>query len=65
MKAHPTDFPGSLPGRVSAQWPEGEPLAHGTFSLEVCAPRGRDPQLPHAQDEPDLVQAGEAGDAPR
>lgn len=33
-------------------------LAHGTMSAEVYAPRGHDPQQPHAQDEIYVVVAG-------
>lgn len=54
----------SLPGAPSTRWPEGEPYAlafeHGTMSLGVYAPRGRDPQTPHRRDEIYLVQAGRA-----
>lgn len=51
-----------LPGKVTAQWPDGErfarAFAHGTMSVEVYAPVGVDPQAPHAQDELYLVVAG-------
>jgi mannose-6-phosphate isomerase-like protein (cupin superfamily) len=53
-----------LPGKASPGWPDGEPftlaLAHGTMSVEIYAPRGTDPQTPHAQDELYIVQAGRA-----
>lgn len=44
-----------LPGKVSAQWPDGErfvaALSHGSMSVEIYAPCGVDPQTPHDQDE--------------
>jgi mannose-6-phosphate isomerase-like protein (cupin superfamily) len=53
-----------LPGKPSPGWPQGEPftvaLAHGTMSVEIFAPRGNDPQTPHAQDELYFVHAGSA-----
>ena len=33
-------------------------LEHGTMEVEVYAPRGRDPQLPHARDELYFVVTG-------
>ena len=55
MIASATDLLASLPGKVSAQWPDGKrfaaALAHGSMSVEVYAPRGTDPQTPHDQDE--------------
>src|SRR4051812_27139489 len=42
--------------------PEGqrfaEVLAHGTLAVEIYAPRGADPQLPHSRDEVYVVVAG-------
>lgn len=35
-----------------------EVLAHGTLSVEVYAPRGRDPQQPHTRDELYVVMSG-------
>jgi len=53
-----------LPGPRTPAWPKGEPfalaLAHGSMSVEIFAPRGSDPQTPHAQDELYLVHAGHA-----
>lgn len=44
-----------LPGAASAKWPQGErflqAFTHGSMKLELYAPRGTDPQTPHAQDE--------------
>jgi mannose-6-phosphate isomerase-like protein (cupin superfamily) len=41
---------------------EGEPFAvvfeHGTLSVEIFAPRGRDTQQPHARDEVYVVARG-------
>lgn len=54
----------SLPRQPTVKWPEGEPFAtameHGTMSLEVFAPRGKDHQLPHSQDELYIVVDGTA-----
>jgi mannose-6-phosphate isomerase-like protein (cupin superfamily) len=51
-----------LPGRVSAQWPQGErfvqALAHGSMSVELYAPTGTDPQSPHQLDELYFVISG-------
>ena len=33
-------------------------MAHGTMSVELYAPRGLDPQTPHAQDELYFIHAG-------
>ena len=41
-----------LPGRVSAQWPQGERF------VQALAPVGTDPQLPHQQDELYFVISG-------
>ncbi len=53
-----------LPGPVSTKWPQGErfaaALANGTMSVELYAPRGTDPQTPHAQDELYFVHSGTA-----
>lgn len=53
---HATDALSRLPG------PNGErfvPLfRHGTLIVEIYAPRGHDPQTPHAQDELYVVAAG-------
>lgn len=55
MKTSVQDLLGRLPGPVSARWPEGERyvagFAHGSMRTELYAPRGRDPQQPHEQDE--------------
>ena len=53
-----------LPGSVSNKWPQGErfaaALSHGSMSVELYAPRGNDPQTPHAQDELYFINAGRA-----
>ena len=53
-----------LPGPASAKWPDGERFmqayAHGSMKLELYAPRGSDPQTPHAQDELYVVMQGSA-----
>lgn len=62
MKALADDLLRRLPGPISAHWPEGESFvqafAHGSMSVELYAPRGVDPQMPHAQDELYFIHAG-------
>ena len=62
MKTSVADLLARLPGPASAKWPDGErfatAFAHGTMSVEVYAPRGTDPQTPHAQDELYFIHAG-------
>lgn len=61
-----------LPLPPTTKWPQGvwdiELMRHGTMSAEIFAPRGRDYQSPHAQDEIYVVIDGDAqlhtGDAP-
>ena len=52
----------SLPGPVTAKWPQGErfvrALAHGSMSVELYAPEGHDTQTPHEQDELYFVVSG-------
>ena len=54
----------TLPGSVSTQWPQGErfavALSNGSMSVELYAPRGDDPQTPHAQDELYFINCGSA-----
>lgn len=42
--------------------PEGKrfapTLSHGTLSVEIYAPRGTDPQLPHTRDEISVIVSG-------
>jgi mannose-6-phosphate isomerase-like protein (cupin superfamily) len=62
MKAELAELLSRLPGKVTPRWPEGErfvtAFAHGTMSVELYAPVGHDPQMPHAQDEVYIVQSG-------
>ena len=62
MKASVAELLARLPGPASATWPDGErfttAFAHGTMSVELYAPRGNDPQSPHAQDELYFIHAG-------
>jgi mannose-6-phosphate isomerase-like protein (cupin superfamily) len=62
MKARLPELLARLPGPITAQWPRGErftrALAHGSMSVELYAPLGTDPQMPHRQDELYFVQAG-------
>lgn len=64
MKASLKDLLARLPGAKTAVWPDGEPfveaLRHGSMSVEVFAPRGRDTQTPHSQDELYFVVSGTA-----
>jgi mannose-6-phosphate isomerase-like protein (cupin superfamily) len=45
-----------LPGPGGERF--AELLRHGSLSVEVYAPRGHDPQQPHAQDELYIVYGG-------
>ena len=52
----------ALPLPATASWPQGvwdkTVLAHGTMSVVVFAPRGRDYQTSHKQDELYIVMKG-------
>jgi len=62
MKLSMSELSARLPGPPSGAWPQGERFmrgfAHGTMSVELYAPRGHDPQTPHAQDELYFVMQG-------
>lgn len=64
MKAALQDVLTRLPGPRTQDWPQGEPFAealqHGSMLLEVFAPRGRDTQTPHSQDEIYIIVSGSA-----
>ena len=53
-----------IPGPKTRYWPQGEPfsdgMSHGSMSVELFAPRGRDLQQPHEQDELYVVMRGTA-----
>ena len=53
-----------LPGAPTDAYPAGAPfvtmMAGGSMSVEVFAPRDRDRQQPHAQDELYFIQRGTA-----
>ena len=55
---------GKIPGPTTRAWPDGEPFAdglqHGTMSVELFAPRDRDVQQPHEQDELYVIVGGQA-----
>ena len=64
MRLRPTDFLQHLPLPETERWPDGvrfvEAFAHAGVELELYAPRGSDPQGPHARDEIYIVIAGNA-----
>jgi len=64
MKLDPRQLFASLPGPVTAKWPEGErfveAFARQGLTLELYAPVGHDPQQPHAQDELYFIVSGTA-----
>ena len=45
-----------LPGQDGARF--AKVMGHGTMEVEVYAPRGRDPQMPHSRDELYFVVSG-------
>ena len=53
-----------IPGAPTAKWPQGDryatALAHGSMSVGLYMPVGRDPQTPHSQDEIYIVRSGSA-----
>lgn len=57
MKASLADALARLPGPAGERFVRV--MAHGSMSVEVYAPRGSDPQQPHAQDELYVVAAGQ------
>ena len=62
MKLSVADFLTQLPQPASDKYSEGVPFvkafAHGTMSIELFAPRRRDLQTPHEQDEIYVVVSG-------
>ncbi len=62
MKISFNDTLAKLPLPATEKWPEGvwdiEALKHGTMSLILFAPQGKDYQTPHCQDELYIVVAG-------
>jgi mannose-6-phosphate isomerase-like protein (cupin superfamily) len=62
LQASLADILKRIPGPKTADWPDGEPFSeamrHGTMSVEVFAPRGKDVQTPHDQDELYFVVSG-------
>jgi mannose-6-phosphate isomerase-like protein (cupin superfamily) len=64
MKASLDQLLKRIPGAKTDSWPLGEPfteaLRHGSMSVEVFAPRGKDSQEPHDQDELYFVVSGSA-----
>src|SRR5207237_8477439 len=62
MKATVAELLQRIPGPVTERWPGGERFAvafrHGSMMVEVYAPIGSDPQLPHIQDELYFVHSG-------
>lgn len=64
MKVSLAQILARIPGAPSKIWPEGDryatALAHGSMSVGLYAPVGRDPQTPHGQDEIYIVRSGSA-----
>jgi len=64
MKASWNDCISRIPGPATTEWPAGEPftevLRHGSMSVEIFAPRDKDHQTPHEQDELYLIKSGSA-----
>jgi mannose-6-phosphate isomerase-like protein (cupin superfamily) len=62
MRIPLSDALARLPLPASDRWPEGvwdaEALRHGTMSLIVFTPRGKDYQTAHSQDELYIVHKG-------
>jgi mannose-6-phosphate isomerase-like protein (cupin superfamily) len=62
MKASASELLLRLPGPPSRKWPDGErfiqAFAHGSLTVELYAPLGRDPQSPHDRDEVYFVISG-------
>ncbi len=64
MKTTLEEILARIPGVPTPKWPEGDryatALAHGSMSVGLYMPVGRDPQTPHSQDEIYIVRAGSA-----
>jgi mannose-6-phosphate isomerase-like protein (cupin superfamily) len=64
MKASLDQILARIPGAPTHKWPEGDryatALAHGSMSVGLYVPVGRDPQTPHSQDEIYIVRSGRA-----
>ena len=62
MKASIAHALARLPAAPTRSYPSGAPfitmMAGGTMSLEVFAPKGKDVQQPHTQDELYFIQSG-------
>jgi len=62
MKTSFIDALKRLPANQTAANPQGELFAkmlqHGSMSVEIYAPKGKDLQQPHAQDELYFIQRG-------
>jgi mannose-6-phosphate isomerase-like protein (cupin superfamily) len=57
MKATASELLSRLPTALGERFVVA--MAHGTMSVEIYAPRGSDPQTPHAQDELYFIHAGQ------
>ncbi|MCW8195404.1 hypothetical protein F6455_11455 [Proteobacteria bacterium 005FR1] len=62
MKVSPQDYMAKLPLPATEKWPEGvwdiEALRHGSMSLVLFAPTGKDYQSSHDQDELYIILKG-------
>jgi mannose-6-phosphate isomerase-like protein (cupin superfamily) len=64
MKVSQAQILARIPGPPTKKWPGGDryatAFAHGSMSVGLYAPVGRDPQTPHSQDEIYIVRSGSA-----
>lgn len=62
MRVSLSDWQARLPLPATSRWPEGvwdiEALTHGTMSVILFTPRGKDYQTSHEQDELYIVMNG-------
>jgi mannose-6-phosphate isomerase-like protein (cupin superfamily) len=62
MRASVAELLARLPGPKTERWPDGErfieAFSHGTLIVELYAPVGSDPQMPHTRVEVYIVVSG-------
>lgn len=63
MKANVSDLLKQIPGKVTEDWPMGEPFVeafrHGSMSVELYVPKDIDTQTPHDRDELYFIYSGQ------